>query len=84
MVINKADGTFAPMGKITRAEVAAIVNRMTGRAADAAYIKANPDQIKQFTDLQDASKWYYLELIEASNAHDFSKETDTETWKSAN
>ena len=79
-----ADGTFAPMGKITRAEVAAIVNRMTGRAADEAYIKANPDQIKQFTDLQDASKWYYLELIEASNAHDFSKETDTETWSKVN
>lgn len=74
------DGTFAPQGKITRAEVAAIVNRMTGRSADEAYINANPNQIKQFTDLQDVSKWYYLDMIEASNAHDFTKENSGEMW----
>ena len=74
------DGTFAPQGNITRAEVAAIVNRMTGRSADEAYINANPNQIKQFTDLQDVSKWYYLDMIEASNAHDFTKENSGEMW----
>ncbi|MBQ7523905.1 MAG: S-layer homology domain-containing protein [Oscillospiraceae bacterium] len=75
-----ADGTFVPTGNITRAEVAAIVNRMIGRTADEAHVHANPDKIEQFTDLQDASKWYYFDVVEASNAHDFTKEDGAETW----
>lgn len=74
------DGTFAPQGKITRAEVAAVVNRMTGRAADEAYVLANAGKISSFTDLKDTSKWYYFDMIEASNTHSFTVQDGKETW----
>ena len=75
-----SDGSFAPSGKITRAEVATIVNHMLGRVADEAYIKANPGKIANFTDLQ-SGKWYYLDMVEAANAHSFETLNGAEAWK---
>ena len=74
------DGAFLPNGDITRAEVAAIVNRMLGRAADEAYVAGNADQLKQFPDLQDTKKWYYLDMVEATNEHDFTVTDGLEKW----
>lgn len=75
-----SDGSFAPSGKITRAEVATIVNHMLGRVADEAYIKSNPGKIANFTDLQ-SGKWYYLDMVEAANAHSFETVNGAEAWK---
>ena len=80
-VVGYEDDTFRPEGYITRAEVTAIVNRMLGRAADEAYISANRDNLVQFSDLQDPDAWYYLDMMEAANAHDFTVTDGSETWK---
>ena len=71
---------FRPADKITRAETATIVNHMLGRAADQEYVLANSGKIKYFPDLQDATKWYYFDMVEASNEHDFTRENDVEKW----
>jgi len=75
------NGLFRPEDKITRAEVAAIVNRMLGRKADQEWVLANPDKIRYFSDLQDTKQWYYFDMIEASNEHDFTKDDGVEKWK---
>ena len=75
------DGTFLPHGSITRAEVAAIVNRMLGRAADEEYIRANPEKLIHFPDLQDPNAWYYLDMLEATNKHDFIIADGVEKWR---
>ncbi|MBQ6756243.1 MAG: S-layer homology domain-containing protein [Oscillospiraceae bacterium] len=74
------ENLFAPTANITRAETCAIVNRMLGRAADEAYVTENRDKLAQFPDLQDAAKWYYLDMVEAANEHDFTKTNGVETW----
>lgn len=79
-VSGYGDGSFGPKGNITRAEVAAIVNRMLGRKADQAWVRANSDKIKSFSDLQDTKQWYYFDMIEASNAHDFTMRDGEEKW----
>lgn len=75
-----ADGTFRPNETITRAEVAAIVNRMLGRSADKAYVDAHADELTQFTDVS-PYYWAYYDIMEAANAHDHTKKGGTETWK---
>ncbi len=75
------EGMFRPADRITRAETATIVNHMLGRAADQEYVLANSDKIKYFPDLQDATKWYYFDMVEASNEHDFTHDKDgVEKW----
>ena len=78
---GKGHNMFAPLDKITRAEAAAIINRMLNRAADEAYVRANGDKLIQFPDLQDSSKWYYLDMVEATNEHNFTVDNGVETWK---
>ena len=79
-VKGRGNNMFAPMDKITRAEVATFVNNMLGRAADEAYVIANRDKLVQFTDLQDMSKWYYFDMVEATNAHGFTMTSGVEKW----
>ena len=39
-------------------------------------------QLRQFySDLQDPDAWYYLDMMEAANAHDFTVTDGSETWK---
>ena len=61
------DGTFRPESKITRAELAAIINRMLGRSADKAFIAAHSGQISQFSDVS-PTHWAYYDVMEGSNA----------------
>lgn len=75
-----SDGSFVPAGKITRGEVAAIVNRMLGRVADQDYINANSGKLANFTDLT-PGLWCYYDMVEAANAHDFEFAESRETWK---
>ena len=74
-----ADGTFRPNNTITRAEVTAITNRMLGRAADEDYVDRHADALRQFPDVS-KTHWAYYNIMEATNAHDYIRENDTEDW----
>ena len=76
------DGTFGPDESISRACVAKIVNNMLGRKADIEYIGKNKKSIKIFGDVS-ADAWYFGDVAEAANAHDYEKsaENGTEIWK---
>ena len=75
-----ADGTFHPADFITRAAVTAIINRMLGRSADEAYVAANKDALKQFSDVQTPEAWYYYNVAEAANEHSFTVSDGKELW----
>lgn len=76
-----SDGTFRPNATITRAEVTAIVNRMLDRSADTAYVDANVGKLIIFPDAT-GTCWAYYDIVEATNAHDYSRTNGTESWKS--
>ncbi|MDY3014214.1 MAG: S-layer homology domain-containing protein [Evtepia sp.] len=62
------DDTFRPNNTITRAEVAAITNRMLDREADRGYVDAHADELRLFSDV-DKGHWAYYTIVEASHAH---------------
>lgn len=74
-----SDGTFRPENTITRAEVTTIVNRMLGRSADRTFIAEHADELRSFSDVAN-SHWSYYAVMEATNAHDFTKDNGVETW----
>ena len=81
-----SDGTFRPENKISRAEVAAVTNRVLERSADEDYLqKASEDdelnrELKLFPDLREGH-WAYYTVLEAANAHDYERsETGEEFW----
>ncbi len=76
------DGTFKPEQYITRAEAMTIINRVLVRYVDEAglvdgYVKwpDNPE-----------SEWYYYNVIEATNSHDYSRDAGKylEKWTKIN
>ncbi|OUN13216.1 hypothetical protein B5G40_03035 [Flavonifractor sp. An9] len=73
------DGTFRPYNNIARSEVTAITNRMLGRSADEAFVDSHTDELRQFPDVS-KDVWGYYEIMEATNTHDYTKDTDGETW----
>lgn len=77
-ITGYTDGTFRPLNPISRAEAAVITNRMLERVADEDYIDASED-VKAFPDLA-KTYWAYYDVIEATNAHDFTKESGAEKW----
>ncbi|MBR4014657.1 MAG: S-layer homology domain-containing protein [Anaerotignum sp.] len=78
-VAGYPNGTFLPDAKITRAEAMAMINRV---------LKRNPrgpedllEHMIRWPDNLDTSKWYYLDVQEATNSHDYERETkSTEKW----
>ena len=68
LINGRGDGTFDPDADITRAEAMAIVNRTLGRKPDADHLL--PDMIT-WPDNMDTSAWYYADVQEATNSHDF-------------
>lgn len=77
----RGDGTgkFNPDAKITRAEAAAIVNRVLGRLGDSAAIKAGEG--KRFPDVSE-SFWGFIDIVEATTDHGyrFDASRQNETW----
>lgn len=76
------DGTFQPQENITRAEAMTIVNRTLDRHPDADHFLADmvtwPDNLE--------SAWYYEQVQEATNSHEYVMKTDAdknpyEIWK---
>ena len=75
------DGSFRPNAPITRAEAAAVVNRMLNRAGDAEYIDANLSSLTTFPDVTRAH-WAYYNVLEATNAHDYERsDKGVESWE---
>jgi hypothetical protein len=64
------DGTFRPDDTISRAEVAAIMNRMLGRQADESFAEHFREHLRQFNDLP-LDYWAYHHIVEASNPHTY-------------
>lgn len=73
------DGTFRPQNTITRAEVTAITNRMLGRVPDEAFIDDHVRDLRRFGDVT-AHHWAYYSIVEATNAHDYTKHDGNEEW----
>ena len=73
------DGTFRPNNTITRAEVAAILNRMQDRCADSEYLGAHSAELTQFRDVS-SSHWAYADVLEAANGHAYTIFYLTEHW----
>ena len=73
------DGTFRPDQPITRAEAMTIVNRVLERHPDKDHLLA--DMI-QWPDNMDTEKWYYADVQEATNSHDYDmKGTEAEPYE---
>lgn len=81
-ISGDADGNFRPDAYITRAEVASMVNRMLQRSVDSE--DALLEDMKEWADNMDRSKWYYYDLQEAANSHDYERAADGtgEKWTS--
>lgn len=73
------DGTFRPNNTITRAQVTAIMNRMLGRCADEDYVDRHEADLRLFRDVS-KDYWAYYQIVEATNAHNYEKNGDTENW----
>ncbi len=73
------DGTFKPDRNITRAEAMTLINAVLGRTPDKDKLKE--DMIK-WPDNADTSKWYYAQVQEATNSHDYDRENKetAENW----
>ena len=74
------DGTFMPNSNITRAEVVTIVNRITDRHPDSAYIDRNITAVNKFSDLKDKSYWAFYEILEAATTHTAATVNNNEVW----
>ncbi len=70
------DGTFRPDQPITRAEAMTIINRMLGRGASKGYICKGA---VRYTD-NDPGSWYYYEILEATNDHEYRNARPFEQW----
>jgi len=75
------DGTFLPNQNILRCEAIAIVNRSLNRHPDKAHLLSD---MLVWPDNMDTSKWYYAEMQEATNSHNYdmidSEEGTYEIW----
>ena len=78
-VLGYPDGTFHPDQNIKRDETVAMINRVLGRKLLTA---ANMlPGMKTFSDNQDPFAWYYVDIQEAANSHDYSRDAlGVETW----
>ncbi|MDD6064850.1 MAG: S-layer homology domain-containing protein [Clostridiales bacterium] len=70
------DGTFRPDQPITRAEAMTIINRMLGRGVSKGYVCKGA---ARFTD-NDPGSWYYYEILEATNDHEYRNARPFEQW----
>lgn len=74
------DGTFKPDQNITRAEAMTLINRVLERKPETpADLLTN---MNKWTDNMDTSKWYYLDVQEATNSHGYTRKTfNYELWR---
>ena len=74
LVEGYPDGTFGPEKLITRAEAVTIVNRTIDRHPDKEHLL---DDMLVWPDNMDTTKWYYADMQEATNSHEYTMHTKT-------
>ena len=89
------DGTFRPNDPITRAEFMTLANRMLERAPELVsdiILEADGEEaewLRVWSDNANKNAWYYLDVQEATNSHDYIRKEDNfvpdlnfeyETW----
>ena len=80
LVNGYENGTFRPNASITRAEAVAIVNRVLLRRPDADHLLPW-SVMNTFSDNVLESAWYYEDIQEATNSHDYEwLESGIEDW----
>ena len=62
------DGSFKPEGNITRAEAVTLVNRTLDRHPDKSHFTKD---MLVWPDNMDQTKWYYADMQEATNGHEY-------------
>ena len=67
------DGTFRPDNYITRAEAMTIVNRVLERKPDKDNLL---DEMVKWEDNSNTGAWYYADVQEATNSHNYELNTD--------
>lgn len=76
LIYGYEDGSFLPNRNITRAGAISMFNRILNRKTSA---DAVVNGYKTFSDVP-AGKWFYWDIVEASNAHDFTRNGSAEKW----
>lgn len=72
-------GLFRPEANITRAEACAIINRTLGRVPDEDHLLP-VTQMNTWPDNSDTGVWYYAQIQEATNSHDYRWIGSVEQW----
>jgi len=74
------NGTFLPNNPITRAETAAVINRMLNRLPEG--LDDLLEGMRTWPDNANPNAWYYLYVQEASNSHTYVRKADGihESW----
>lgn len=73
LVNGYPDGTFKPDNNITRAEAMTIINRVLERKPDKDNLL---DIMVKWEDNSNTEAWYYADVQEATNSHNFELDTD--------
>ena len=71
------DGTFRPTANISRAEACAIVNRVLERKPHVDHLLPE-SEMNTWPDNADKAIWYYADMQEATNSHDYDMPTEDE------
>ena len=72
------DGTFRPDASITRAEACTIINRTLGRASDKGHLLPESEMLTWPDNPESA--WYYAQIQEATNSHEYKWLGAIEQW----
>ncbi len=76
---GNGQGQFLPNRNLSRAEAAAITNRMLRRLGDRSTINES-EIIRRFPDVASRSEWFYYEVYEATTRHDYTFNATEEDW----
>ena len=78
LVNGYPDGTFGPNRYITRAEAVTLVNRTLDRHPDQEHFLSD---MLVWPDNMDTTKWYYADMQEATNSHEYEMKTASDGTK---
>lgn len=78
LVNGYPDGTFGPDRSITRAEAVTLVNRTLDRHPDPEHFLKD---MLVWPDNRDTTAWYYADMQEATNSHQYEMKTDSDKTK---
>jgi hypothetical protein len=74
LVKGYPDGTFRPNSNIIRSEAITIINRILDRTPKAEHLLGN---MITWPDNMDTSTWYYADVQEATNSHNYDPQYDS-------